>query len=606
MKKRIINLIIIMSIIFIRINLFSGVVHAAGGNWQEGETYEFRVGDYYYTSFAELQNFQWQYSSLKPAIVEVLQPEVVVNQLGYNLFNVTNMVFTTATSRGPDDPYQGEAGTTAKIIRGPNLLNEPIFTFRQQDSEYTFQNIILDGGWNEDHSGLEAKRSIISVEGKGKLILEDGCTLQNNMSTLVEENNSGTSYVGGAVYCGAGEVIANEGSKIINCAAQYGGAITIGTGSLYTNGLVIEKCYSTGETGNNASAIEFSEYGITFECTGLVITDCAAINATENGAAIEMQKGTLTFLEDPDNPDLEIRIENNYSAADIAGVMQYTDIVGVGTTNVSTINIETDIVIDNNYTNCTFEGYELAEKGTTECNLYIDEPDTININTNITDATSVGVTVMQTIQVEGNYVKVEPDYTEDVIFANADNDTEGLSNFFSDKVGSLGKSDGNNHAIFGAGEIIVEPEYTTIVVKHLDRGNYADTSKEYNYQITYVKDGESITENFKLSNNQTHSVQLDVNSEFLVDLVDELDENFEITYNMPEGNATTPTIDNNLNTISGSISVADSEGEIIYTHTKDIAPSTGVYDNVSKISIFVLIAGLLIVIIKIFNRRYYY
>ena len=111
-----------------------------GGNWQEGEEYQFRVGDRYYIDFVEMQNLQWQFQNENPIVVEVLQPEVELNSVG-NGFYVSNIKITTATCRGEDDPYQGEAGKTAKIIRGPNLLDKPLFSFTGQNNESILENI---------------------------------------------------------------------------------------------------------------------------------------------------------------------------------------------------------------------------------------------------------------------------------------------------------------------------------------------------------------------------------------------------------------------------------------------------------------------------------
>ena len=344
-KTKILKILTIIITIVSTCKIFNNVTYAE--SYTPGVEYACRVGDEYFRTFSDFISSQWMFQNNSETIIEILQPEIEIsNRVELYIKEIT---FTTASSEG-EYPYQGEPGTKAKFVRGENYTGQ-MFYFNSKDAHFGFENIIVDGGWKEDHTGIQSTAPLIGIDGQSILVLKSGAVLQNNI-------NTGTTACAGAIYCVSGTVVAEKDTVIQNCCAAYGGGITVATGSLTTNGLTIQKCYSTNESRRNASAIEFSTYGVTFECSGLVVKECAAINATEDGAAIEMEKGNLNFIKS-DDPDLKIEITNNYS----------------------NINIVTDLVIDNNYKNCTFDGFNIASTGD-ESNFVIDRPEKVNITTN--------------------------------------------------------------------------------------------------------------------------------------------------------------------------------------------------------------------------------
>ena len=180
------------------------------------------------------------------------------------------------------DPYKSLSGTKAVMKRGAGIADKNLFKFQGQQGDYRFENIILDGGWEENHTGIEATQAIIKMEGANTLRVElgNGCIIQNNCSTSTDTENSG-----GGISCKTGTLVCEPGSVIRNCCAASGGAIYVNNGAIESDGLTIDQCYSTGtQPGKqgvvgNSPAIEFCGYAGNFTCKGITITNCIALNA---------------------------------------------------------------------------------------------------------------------------------------------------------------------------------------------------------------------------------------------------------------------------------------------------------------------------------------
>ena len=565
--KKLLKIIFLLITFFvIRVCLDNGTY--AAYEYQEGQRYELRLGNMYFKTFDEFINNQWivqQNPNLeKPYRVELLQPEITISNTYSNFYFAQNSgaIFTTASSEG-EYPYQGEPGTKAVFKRGPYFTGT-FFTF--SNGQYGFENVDFDGGWNDDKSGMEANAAMVTLSGSATVSFID-VELRNNC-------NSNTTKGGGAIYSDNG-IVVMENSTITNCCACDGGGLAVGNTTVEMTNVTITECYSTSATLKNASAFSSNAtsnaYSLTL--TNVDINNCVALNATEYGAAVE----TINFgIWNLDN----VNITNNYSPAGNAGFVQSKG----NQSNFSPINIDGDIVIDDNYGGCVIDGYTVTSQGT-ESNLWLEQPNTVNINTNITEATSVGVGV------EGKSIK-----DGIVTFANADNSTTGLENFFSDEDNTVrGQSSGENTGIFGA--VAQETQKETLIIQHIDKGVYTDTTQKHKYQIKYILDGNEVIEEIERSHQNSYTVELDRGTEFEVKLNQETNEAFDIVTSMPEGNTVIPDVNKADVVVTGSIDV-EGEGKITFIRTKELSPATGIDGNLDEIIIFAVLIGLLYLVNK--------
>lgn len=304
--------------------------------------------------------------------------------------------FTTASNTG-DYPYQGAAGTKAVIKRGTSCTDA---MFKFYEGDITFENIDLDGGWQSDKSGITAENAVLEC---GWYSADSGTVTLRNVTI---KNNNNTVTAGGAINSsGWATNLVLEDVDITNCMANSGGAILLNNSNLTMSDVNISNCYSTNESKRNASAIEDIGGSVEFTRTldNVSITNCIALNAIEDGSAVSTENYSLWSLSD-------VTISGNYSKAGNAGFNQYD--------GMAVLDINGDLIIDNNYPNCTINGYT-ATHGTKESNLTIDNPSFININTNLTSSSSVGVTTNVTANSQ-------------TIFGNAASTITGLDSFFLD------------------------------------------------------------------------------------------------------------------------------------------------------------------------------
>ena len=97
-------------------------------------------------------------------------------------------------------------------------------------------------------------------------------------------------------------------------------------------------------------------------------------------------------------------------------------------------------------------------------------------------------------------------------------------------------------------------------------------------------------------------VNIDKGTEYTVKLNQQLDETFQITTTMPEENTEIPIIDNTPKTVTGIID-AIGDAEIIFIHKKEIAPITGIDENLNPILFFSIIFVVLYVVNYILKRK---
>lgn len=578
-KKLFRKIIIVLIAMAIGIIFYSTKSYANGFEnnfaYVEGESYEVRCGDKYFETLEILSNNSWiiQPSSQDDvATIEFLTEEITVSK---NINFYFNTRFAHFKSQGPDDPYNGHVTSGKTLLKRAEGYTGALFS--SNNGLFRFENLIIDGGWNDDKSGMEAQEALVILNGQTDVEFSN-CILRNNC-------NRGTSGGGGAIYSGSSNgTVTCKNVTITNCLASEGGAMSLGNVTLVYEGGSVSKCYSTSPVVKNSSAISTdpSNDSYTLTMKNVTVTDCCALNATIGGAAVGTTDFGIWHLD-------HVTITNNYSSAGKAGFAMAEGDQG----NMSTINVDGDIFIDNNYAYCTFDGYTPVTQGI-EANMCIEQDDVYNIyiNTDMTEATSCGITVWNQSIVTGDLV----------IFGTADPNTKGLDRFFSDEDNwYVGQSYGVDDVVFVRSPDApplepTETEKETLTLKHLSKGNYVDITEEYTFRIKYTLEGVETEKDVDLSHEGTYSLEIDKGTNFSIELIDRNDDIWEVTTEAPTENSPI-----NIDQANGIVSgVIDVDGEVIvtYINTRERSPETGITDNVFPLLIMLVVAVMLFIINK--------
>lgn len=186
-------------------------------------------------------------------------------------------------------------------LNGKNLMRFPDYTDKLinigSNGSLTLSNILIDGASTK---GKNNYNSLIVVQSGGKLIVNDGTTLQNN-------------YIYGYISMTLGGAIHNNGSVTINggaiqnCSALYGGAIYVGSSGELTinNGLITDNIAQTtlqlGQSSNKPSggAILVGYDGILYLNGGTISSNTSYGNGgaiTLGGNTAMLNSGTPTLV----------------------------------------------------------------------------------------------------------------------------------------------------------------------------------------------------------------------------------------------------------------------------------------------------------------------
>lgn len=574
MLKRIILILIFISLAIL-LNCSSSYANGQGDGYSyQGENYQLRCYDLnaeeprrymYFYDLPTLFNNQWYpQQNFEHTVVEFLVDDITISQT-YNFY--ISISFKPFESYGADDPYNGKINFNKVTLRRGQYFTGTFF--RNDSGAFIFEDIIFDGGWGDNKNGTIAYSPMLTLTGQGDNYLIN-CTLKNNC-------NMSTSYGGAISSQNANNNLTLINVDITNCQAYCGGAMFLGNTHLVYEGGEITKCYSTNTGVPNASAISAepsnSDYRLTLD--GVKITECMALNATIGGAAVASnRKGTWEIKN--------IEITNNYSKALKAG---FGIVEGNNEHEMSDVHITGDIIIDDNYGNCTFNGYEVVTKGA-EANLCCENTTVdlfIYLDCDFTSATRCGVSTQWDQSIEDN----------DIVYWGVaySKDIKGLEYFFCDEDTSYKgeylydyhhfKEIYDDFAVFQTKKQVVYKE--TLTLEHKCVGALVDITKKYRYRITYIEDGVEKTVEVELSHDEKHTVKVDKNTEYKIELLDDVtEESVEIIAEMPSGNQTITDIDYRNNSATGKFDV-DGSGKVTYIYTKEAAPETGITDNLSKI-----------------------
>ena len=206
-------------------------------------------------------------------LVEEYSAEYYITATGGTDRNIT---LTTAKTTDTLHKYRGREGTRCIITRASQMnTSEPMVTAQ---TNLILQNIVVDGGSENDVTETENTRIIHAATADTKISIGRNATLQNGSTT----------GDGGAVYLNNGAQLYISGGSIRNCSAADGGAVYIdgiGGTMVMSAGSTITKCTATENGGgvyfNNGIVKQDAqgnpESGF-IRITGGNITRCTATN----------------------------------------------------------------------------------------------------------------------------------------------------------------------------------------------------------------------------------------------------------------------------------------------------------------------------------------
>ncbi len=531
--------------------------------YQSGKKYLFRIkqNDGTYSYYERAEDFQaWQYPPIEAnpsnyydeLTIEFLQPECQLTSSITTYYNYP-LHFVTAPVSDSDYGYQGTPGTSA-VIKRANSYTGNMFT--TTNGELTFENLVIDGGWQDNRKGTATG---------GALINNDGAALVTLTNVILRNNNNTTSEGGAIRACGDNEFEFNN-VQITNCQASNGGAIYCTNTTATYNNVTVTNCCATGSGNQIASAIYSSpsDYSYYNRFNGLTITECSAINATGSGSAFFVNSQGNYIVSNTASGAPGLVITNNYSSGDKAG---FAIVRGSW---YPKIEIYGDMVIDNNYTGCSFNKNNKATKKGDEVNLFIqkeaEDQTLVTFHYSPTSNSKVGVVTAYTIQGTSNYKTEDAATKEATIFANADNSITGLENYFYDGNTSItGKTDGSGHAVF-EGDSSLSP-LGRVIIKYIDYdAGTATAINSISGPIEYVKDGQSTTEyNVNYTNGTTIERIVDPNTNINVYLY-WIPDGVTVSYTLSAGATSTFTVNQaNGGRVSGQLNPRETI-TILYEH----------------------------------------
>lgn len=234
------------------------------------------------------------------------------------IFDKANQVFSfKSASKSATDgyPYRG-VNDAAKITfpyAGTRLV------FRGEGSDYSFQNIILDGANREAQEGGLVKLGALGSRDKYNAVvhLKDGAILQNSKTNNHDQ--------GAGVYVGQGcKLYMEKGSVIRNCQSVHGtnasgGAVYLAEAEFYCDGGLIENCKS-----REGAAVDLGG-----------VTDCE-----RNDKSRIYLSGTPTIIDNTSDAGKHMNVHLNYDSNEViqvVGEMSDDATVGVSVNEDATI-----------------------------------------------------------------------------------------------------------------------------------------------------------------------------------------------------------------------------------------------------------------------------
>ena len=208
--------------------------------------------------------------------------------------------------------WDGEGLT---LMRGPSYHGILV----RVTGSLTLRNITLDGG--SSYAG--SNNGPLVYAQSGTVILDEGAELKNNdVSQNTVGSPVGPVYPahGGGVNVLGGRLVMNEGAKIENCTAQYGGAVALTAhgGHMYMHGGEIKNNAATVSGGGIAASVAYNApqfanvldvLGGTFERNYAYVT----------GGAIYVQCSNGITIGDPKNQSEEVLFEGNSADGENGG-----------------------------------------------------------------------------------------------------------------------------------------------------------------------------------------------------------------------------------------------------------------------------------------------
>ena len=152
-----------------------------------------------------------------------------VKTLATNNQGVTKIVVIGTTEIKGDITLKG---TKAKILRGENFND---YVFKVPAGEIaTLKNITIDGNSPEKWEASKIEKSLIFVDGRSTLNVQDGTVIKNNKIMPIEN----TATRGGGIYA-SGATLNMSGGMVEGNQATYGGGICLSNSTMqFTGGTV--------------------------------------------------------------------------------------------------------------------------------------------------------------------------------------------------------------------------------------------------------------------------------------------------------------------------------------------------------------------------------